>query len=278
MILGPAGPEADVIARQLAAEGAHVRHVADLVDAAALAGAARAASLPYDAVLVDARLPHGPAEILSRLRLAAGGALPAAVLIEPGGRGVMPAFRAAGYDAYLVRPLRRRSLIGVVAGITGATAGVFHADPEDLRAERREAAAAPRRLDILLAEDNEIGALLVRAVLEGVGHRVTEVRDGAAAVEAATRPAARHDVILMDLHMPGLDGLAAARVIRADEERSGRRRALILALTADVLAETRAESAAAGIDAVLEKPIAPERLRQKLAELTGQPVASSSAG
>jgi CheY-like chemotaxis protein len=118
----------------------------------------------------------------------------------------------------------------------------------------------------------------VRAVLEGLGHRVTEVRDGAAAVEAATRPGARHDVILMDLHMPVLDGLAAARAIRAEEDSGGRRRALILALTADVLAETRAEAAASGIDGVLEKPIAPERLRQTLAEVTGQPVASSSAG
>jgi signal transduction histidine kinase/CheY-like chemotaxis protein len=268
ILLGPAGPEAEVIAGQLAAEGAHVRHVADLVDAAALAGAARAASLPYDALLIDARMPLPAAEALSRLRLAAGGALPAAVLIEPGGRGAMPALREAGYDAYLVRPVRRRSLIGVVAGITGTAAGTFHADPEDLRAERREGTTAARRLDILLAEDNEIGALLVRAVLEGLGHRVTEVRDGAAAVEAATRPGARHDVILMDLHMPVLDGLAAARAIRAEEDSGGRRRALILALTADVLAETQVEAAASGIDAVLEKPIAPERLRQKLAEMT----------
>jgi signal transduction histidine kinase/CheY-like chemotaxis protein len=278
ILLGPAGPEADVILRQLAAEGAHVRQVEDPVEAAALAGAAQAASLPYDAVLVDARLPQEPAAILSRLRLAAGARLPAAVLIEPGGRAAMPSLREAGYDAYLVRPVRRRSLVGVIAAITGSPAGAFHADPEDLRAERGEASPAARRLDILLAEDNEIGALLVRAVLEGQGHRVTEVRDGAAAVEAATRPGARHDIILMDLHMPGLDGLAAARAIRADEESGGRPRALILALTADVLAETRAEAAASGIDGVLEKPIAPERLRQTLAEVTGQPVASSSAG
>ncbi len=267
LLLGPSGPEAATIARQLEAEGAQVRHVADLVEAAALAGAARAASLPYDAVLVDARLPYAAAEVLARLRVAAGGTLPAAVLIEPGGRDAMPALRDAGYDAYLVRPVRRRSLLGVVAGITGAS-GTFCVDPEDLRPERRDGGTAAARLNILLAEDNEINALLVRAVLEGLGHQVADVRDGAAAVAAATAATSRYDVILMDLHMPGLDGVAAARAIRADEENAGRPRAVILALTADVLAETRAASAAAGIDAVLEKPIAPERLRQKLAELT----------
>ncbi len=276
MILGPAGPEADAIARQLAAEGAHVRHVPDLVEAAALAGAASAAALPYDAVLVDARLPQAPAQILARLRTVVDAPIAAAIIIEPGGRGSMPALREAGYDAYLVRPVRRRSLVGVVAGITGP-AGAFHADPEDIRAESVEAGnGAAARLDILLAEDNEINALLVRAVLEGLGHRVTEVRDGAAAVEAATQSATHHGVILMDLHMPGLDGLEATRAIREHEQRTGRQRATILALTADVLAETRAASAAAGIDAVLEKPIAPERLRQKLAEITGQPVGSSA--
>jgi signal transduction histidine kinase len=92
IMLGPAGPEADAIVRQLAAEGAHVRHVEDPVEAAALAGAAQAASLPYDAVLVDARLPQESAAILARLRVAAGMHLPGAVLIEPGGRSAMPAF------------------------------------------------------------------------------------------------------------------------------------------------------------------------------------------
>ena len=97
-------------------------------------------------------------------------------------------------------------------------------------------------LEVLLAEDNEINALLVRAVLEGLGHTVTEVRDGAAAVAAVKQRGGRFAAILIDLHMPGLDGIAAAREIRAFERRSGAPRAAILALTADVLAETRVGS------------------------------------
>jgi CheY-like chemotaxis protein len=81
----------------------------------------------------------------------------------------------------------------------------------------------------------------------------------------------------MDLHMPGVDGIAATRIIRDFEKKTGRPRAAILALTADVLAETRAEAAAAGIDAMLEKPVAPERLRRMLADMTAQPVGSSAA-
>jgi CheY-like chemotaxis protein len=116
---------------------------------------------------------------------------------------------------------------------------------------------------VLLAEDNEINALLARAVLERLGHDVSAVEDGASAVAAAL--AQRFDVILMDLHMPGLDGIAAATTIRRQEAGSGRR-TTILGLTADVLAETHAAAITAGIDAVVEKPMTPETLRRALAE------------
>jgi CheY-like chemotaxis protein len=117
---------------------------------------------------------------------------------------------------------------------------------------------------VLVAEDNEINLLLVRAVLEGLGHSVSEAGDGEATVAAATG-GEPFDVILMDLHMPLRDGCSAARAIREHERRSGRPRASIFALTADVLAETRAAAESAGIDAVLAKPVAPEVLRRALA-------------
>jgi CheY-like chemotaxis protein len=277
MVLAPGTVESSVLVEDLAAAGAGVRLVHDAVDATALAGAATAAAMAYDAVLVDQRIKPDPVAALSRLRAAVGGTLPAVVLIEPAGRGLIEPLREAGFDAYLVRPVRRSSLLGVVAGIIGAK-GAFRADPEDLRPRMSHTPRpAPTRLEVLLVEDNEINALLVRAVLEGLGHIVTEVHDGAAAVDAVIRGGGRFSAILMDLHMPGLDGIAAARAIREVEQRTGRPRAAILAPTADVLAETRTEAAAAGVDAVLEKPIAPERLRRMLAEMTRQPVGSSAA-
>jgi CheY-like chemotaxis protein len=120
---------------------------------------------------------------------------------------------------------------------------------------------------VLIAEDNEINALLARAVLEGLGHTVEEVRDGAAAVAAAKGNPGRYDLILMDLHMPGMDGLAAVAAIRARERDAATPPAKILAVTADVLAETRAAALAAGVDQVLEKPMTPDALRRALAVL-----------
>jgi CheY-like chemotaxis protein len=87
-----------------------------------------------------------------------------------------------------------------------------------------------------------------------------------AATEASTN---RYDLVLMDLHMPGLDGLAAVRAIREHERNTAATRARILAVTADVLAETRAAALAAGVDQVVEKPMTPESLRRALGAVAG---------
>ena len=270
LIVAPAGAEPPVLARHLAEDGVAARLVATANEAAAVIGAAAAAGQPHDAVLVDARAAPDAALALTRIREAAGRRVPAAVLIEPGRRGAIDQLRDAGFDAYLVRPVRRASLIRIVGEIVAGD-GSFRVDPSDARP--RQAAPARRAgaaLSVLLAEDNEINALLARAVLEGLGHEVSEVRDGLAAVAAATGRGGGYDAILMDLHMPGLDGLAAVRAIRDHERAEGLAPAAILAVTADVLAETRTEARAAGIDAVLEKPMTPDALRRALAEVTAR--------
>ena len=270
LVLAPDGAEPPALVRHLADAGASARIVRTWNEAAGLMGAATAAGEIHDAVLIDARVMPDAATALARIREAAGRPVPAAVLIEPGHRGGVEGLRAAGFDAYLVRPVRRSSLIRVVAEIAGGSGG-FHIDPGDARPRR---SAPPRRaaasLEVLLAEDNEINALLARAVLVGLGHTVVEVHDGAAAVAAVRSRPQGFPAILMDLHMPGLDGLAAARSIREWEKAGGAPRAAILAVTADVLAETRAAAGAAGIDAVLEKPMTPDALRRALAELTAR--------
>jgi signal transduction histidine kinase/CheY-like chemotaxis protein len=265
LIVASDGAEPTVLAGELVAAGASARVTTSAYEAAALCGAAAAAGQPYDALLIDARLDAATA--LARMRDAAGGRVPAAVLIEPGRRGDVEALRANGFDAYLVRPVRRASLVRIVAEIVAAT-GDFRVDPGDVKPHRLP--GPPRALTsltVLLAEDNEINALLARAVLEGVGHTVQEVGDGAAAVAAATERSGRFDLILMDLHMPGIDGLAAIRAIRAHEAETGAPRTRILALTADVLAETRTAAIAAGVDQVVEKPMTPDALRKALAVL-----------
>ena len=96
------------------------------------------------------------------------------------------------------------------------------------------------------------------------------VPNGAAAVEAWANAGAAgvpYDLVLMDLHMPGSDGLTAARAIRALEAERGGRRTAIVALTANAFEEDREACAAAGMDGFLTKPLDRERLVRALAEL-----------
>jgi PAS domain S-box-containing protein len=117
-------------------------------------------------------------------------------------------------------------------------------------------------LHVLLAEDNPVNQRLALRLLEKLGHRPVLVDSGAAALEQATRLA--FDVVLMDVQMPVLDGLAATRHIR-QREQGGRRRVPIIAMTARAMAGDRERCLEAGMDDYLSKPISLARLRQALA-------------
>jgi CheY-like chemotaxis protein len=220
----------------------------------------------YDSLLIDARIGADPVDLLAQLRRAAASPSPAAVLIDPGSRKRVDGLKAGGFDAYLVRPLRRASLIRIAEHLAAPERG-FEIDPGDLKPAPPSTARRRRQvLEVLLVEDDEINALLVRAVLERLGHGVTEVHDGRSAIEAVAADT-RFDVILLDLNLPETDGFEAAAAIRAHERDSGRAAAMIFAVTADAGAETRQRATAAGCDAVLVKPVEPDVLRQALAGL-----------
>jgi CheY-like chemotaxis protein len=259
----PDGAEAPVLAKALADARADARHVATLHAAAALAGAAAAAGLPYDVVLLDGRLAADGDPVV-RLREASGVSLPVVALVAPDRRAEAAGLMASGHAGFVLRPFRRASLLAVIGAVIRGTGG-FVVDPHDGAGPVAVPTRPSRAGAVLLAEDNEISALLARAVFESLGHAVTEVHDGVAAVAAATGKAARFDAIFLDLHMPELDGLAAAARIRAHEAALGLAPTPIVALTADTLPETRRAALAAGIDSVLEKPVSPDALRAALA-------------
>jgi two-component system, sensor histidine kinase len=119
---------------------------------------------------------------------------------------------------------------------------------------------APRALDILVAEDNEINRMLVSALLARLGHHIELVGNGRAAVVAVERRA--WDLVLMDVQMPEMDGVAATRAIRALP--SPANAVPIIALTANALPDHRAEYLAAGMNDYLTKPIQPEALEAAL--------------
>ena len=119
-------------------------------------------------------------------------------------------------------------------------------------------AAEGRQFKILLAEDNPINALLTRELLRRRGHKVTEVTNGEAAVKAMEESA--FDLVLTDIHMPGMDGIEATKAIRENEAKLGRPRTPIVALTADALETGRRACREAGMDGFLTKPVEPTLL------------------
>lgn len=114
----------------------------------------------------------------------------------------------------------------------------------------------------MIAEDNDINAMLARASLQKAGHRVDIVNNGKAAVDAiATESAARrYDVVLMDLHMPLMDGMDAIAAIRRHEEATGVAPVPIMVLSADSQEKTRHAVLAHGASGFVTKPLDPQAL------------------
>jgi signal transduction histidine kinase len=123
--------------------------------------------------------------------------------------------------------------------------------------------APTRRLRVLVAEDNDVNQLVIGAMLGQLGHDYEIVRDGRAALERARQGG--WDCVLMDIQMPGMDGLAATRAIRALEGTAAR--VPIVALTANAMTHDRALHREAGMDEHLSKPLQPQRLAAVLARL-----------
>lgn len=126
---------------------------------------------------------------------------------------------------------------------------------------------AVRGLHVLLVEDNELNAEIAQFTLDRAGAIVTHVKDGESAVEtfAASAPH-EYDVVLMDIMMPGIDGLEATRQIRA-LEREDAATTPIIAVSANAFAEDRRLSREAGMDAHLSKPVSSRELVEALAHI-----------
>jgi PAS domain S-box-containing protein len=122
---------------------------------------------------------------------------------------------------------------------------------------------------VLVADDNETNLLVATRLLESLGCSVERVRDGEAAVLAASQG---FDLILMDCQMPVMDGYEATKLIRAKEQRSGTRTPIV-ALTASALAEDRLECLAAGMDEHLSKPLT----RDALSDMVGRFLSAEAA-
>jgi len=205
---------------------------------------------PGAVVLVD----HALAGPRRRPRPIAGH--PSVILVAPEARAQIARYRAAGFDGYLIKPLRSASLIERVLKVSGEAPAGGGVAPDERAAQTFAAGAR-----VLLAEDNPINALLARSLLEREGCSVARVASGLEAVDAGACGA--FDLILMDLRMPGMGGREATQALRARGCRTP-----IIALTADAFEEDRRACLAAGMDDFLTKPLQPQVLHAMLRRWT----------
>lgn len=117
---------------------------------------------------------------------------------------------------------------------------------------------------VLVAEDNPLNFELVRDLLEARGHEVEWARDGEEALHLAR--SGRFDLLLLDLHMPKLDGLEVVRAIRADPVANSLK---VIALTADAMLGVREDLVAAGVDGYLSKPLDLSALVNEMEAVSG---------
>ena len=264
MLVSQHSIEASLTARRLQRWGAQTCMVSD-------AGVAQAL-LPersWHAVLIDHALGTSDIETLAEAaRLHAAQRI---VMFTPATRQEMQPSARSACTGYLVKPLRAASLAArlttapdvVAPGIAGdAIVGDAPVEMPD--------APSHTGLSILVAEDNEINALLMRSLLSRLGHHAVITTNGEEALESwlsAKSAGSPYELVLMDIQMPQLNGIDTTKRIRQLEAGQSGRRTPILALTANTLVEDRYACFEAGMDGFLIKPLDRDKLAEALAGL-----------
>jgi signal transduction histidine kinase/CheY-like chemotaxis protein len=260
MLVSPQSIEASLTARRLQRWGGHTCMVSDVDVAEALLP-----ERPWHAVLIDHALGLANIERLGdAARLHATQRI---VMFTPATRQELQPSASSALTGYLVKPLRAVSL---AARLT--TAPEVAAPSLEPGIEAIESSAAPSAggLSILVAEDNQINALLIRSLLGRLGHHAVIATNGEEALESwlsAKSADSPYDLILMDIQMPQLNGIETTKRIRILESGDPGSRTPILALTANTLVEDRYACFEAGMDGFLIKPLDREKLAEALAGL-----------
>jgi PAS domain S-box-containing protein len=185
-------------------------------------------------------------------------AIPTFVLVTPAARARLAELKDMGFAGYLVKPIRQSSLIRQIRRFSDDEEIAEAAEQTSTAPKMASPPLPPRVLNILLAEDNPVNMMLTRELLRRRGHKVTEVTSGEAAVTAMYR--GQFDLLLTDIHMPGMDGIEATIAIRENEAKFFRGRTPIVALTADVVETGKRACQDAGMDDFLTKPVDPAEL------------------
>lgn len=215
--------------------------------------------------LIDRSLPDMSGEDLGR-RIKADPALRSVELVmiaSSGLRGDAARVKEIGFAAYLPKPVTATTLLDCLLQLRACGDGAaVRPGTSDLITVHSMSERRPAGLRILLADDNPVNCRLAVLMLEKAGHRIDVVNDGEAAVDALR--AADYDLVLMDVQMPGVDGLEATRRIRRFS--TARANIPVIAITANAMTGDEQRCLEAGMNDYVTKPIDRARLLGKVAE------------
>ncbi len=270
LVVADSATGGSVLERHLAARGIETRGARDGPEALRLLRAASGEGRPFAVALLDRQTPGMDGLELARaIRGEPALARTSLVLVSPlGRRGEAAEAERAGFDGYLSRPVRTSDLLGCLEELVREPAS--EARPLVTRHSLAKARAvvtpvapsvAPTPLRILLAEDNPVNQVVAIEMLRHLGYGADLAENGHEALAALERQA--YDVVLLDVQMPELDGLATARHIRRRWPRGSGPR--LVAMTANVMAGDREECLAAGMDDYVGKPVRASELAAALA-------------
>ncbi len=239
----------EIFTRQLTNWGARVTNCDSALPALDVAREAVRAGQPFDIVLLDHHMPGMDGLDLARIMRADPGLAATRLILASSADGAETRATAAALkmDAVLVKPVRQSSLLDSLLGRAGGD--TYSAAP-------KPAAPSGVLLRILVADDNATNQQVAVGLLSKLGHRVDVADDGGEAV--ARLEQGNYDLILMDMQMPDVDGIAATRMIRAMP--GPKSRTPIIAMTANAMSGDREKCLQAGMDDYIAKPIDRRRL------------------
>ena len=258
MIVDDSPVNRDVLNRQLQGFGLHVAAFSDASSALADLTRAAATDTPWEAVIIDARMPEiSGLELVGMIR--SEPVLAPIRIIVTSSQGMESPTNATDIDAFMHKPLRQQTIQNALARVLGVF--YYSRTPDYTESEQAVSLSKGHRLRILVAEDNQVNQQVALGLLRKMGHSVDVASDGLEAVEAVrSRP---YDLVLMDVQMPEMDGLQATAAIRALGSNASR--LPIVAMTANAMRGDDKMCLDAGMDGYISKPIDRRRLMEVVA-------------
>ncbi len=238
-------------------------------DALAVLAKAAADGDPYRLAILDMMMPEMDGMTLARaIKADPSLGAPKVVILTSICEKLRPAeLAAAGVDAWLVKPAKQVQLFQTLLRVMSDGPAV-HKPEAPLDAAPAPAEPAPSALRVLVAEDNVVNQKVAVKQLKKLGYAADVVGNGLEVLEAINR--IRYDVILMDCHMPDMDGYAATRKLRELEASRKSHHIWVIALTANAMQGDREECLAAGMDDYISKPVRVPDLESALVKAAQQ--------